>query len=158
MSTSSGQPRGCSCTPWPPASARSSICTASGPSHWTRAADRSSTTTTTLWSTSTPPAPVLTPCRWSSGLWAHYTDRGRSSSTPDPVTVGGTCRNHLRRQTEIFKATAAVENSLPTIPSYFHSLEWPFSTSGKLRLDLSAVNDISTATSEIMSLVLSGWC
>lgn len=116
-STSSGQPRGCSCTPWPPASARSSICTASGPSRWTRAAHRSSTTTTTLWSTSTPPAPVLTPCRWSSGLWAHCTDRGRSSSTLDPATVGGTRRNHLRRRTEIFKATPAVDNSLPTLPS-----------------------------------------
>ena len=115
MSTSNVQPQVCSCTRWPPASAKRSICTASGRSHSTRTADRSSTTTTTPWSTSTRPAPVLTPCLWSSGLWAPCTDRGRSVSTQDPATLGRTHRTHLHRPTEIFKVTAVVNNSLQTI-------------------------------------------
>lgn len=139
-STSNVQPRVCSCTPWPPASARRSICTASGPSQATRTADQSSTTTTTLWSTSTPPAPVPTPCPWSSELWALCTDRGRSSSTPDPVILGDNhrmnrwqplrCQMLLRILPKLFCHRSA------SVELCFCNWNDLFSTSGKLKLDL----------------------
>lgn len=160
MSTSNVQPRVCSCTRWPPASARRSICTASGPSQATHTADQSSTTTTILWSTSTPPAPVLTPCLWSSELWAHCTDRGRSSSTPDPVILGDNHRmNHTYRwQSLRWQMLLRILSKLFCHCSAFVELffcNWNdlFSTSGKLKLGLSSYNEISTATFKLLSLV-----
>lgn len=116
-STSNVRPQASSCTPWRPASARRSICTASGHFQWTRMAKQLNTTTTTPWSTSTPPAPVLTPCPWSSGRWARCTDRGRSGSTQGAVRwrTAGTRFKAVQH----FPVTACLVRTL-----YYYFLDW----------------------------------
>lgn len=143
--TSSGPPPVCSCTRWPRASARRSTSTGSGPSHWTRWGNQSSTTTTTPWSTSTRPAPVRTPCPWSSGRWAHCTDRGRSASTPGPVTLRGARRRSPERNSRRSDFLLYFLNPVNGMTFFYLELCGGFFHCWVLPFD-----DISMATSEIM--------
>lgn len=118
--TSSGPPPVCSCTRWPRASVRRSTSMGSGRSRWTPWGDRSSTTTTTPWSTSTRPAPVLTPCPWSSGRWAHCTNRGRSASTQGPVTL----RRNLDRNSSCTALLLYFDNPVNGMTFFLSAALW----------------------------------
>lgn len=159
MCTSSVRPPGSSCTRWQLASVRKSIFTASGPFRSTRRENRSNTTTTILLSTSTPPARVLTPCLWSSGPWAHCTDRGRCSSTPGAVMWRRDHRsrsraNSLKGDLHGNHSFDCCRTFMKLDLTYFRQLEWTFFLFRALFCDLFdccvlLFHEISMATLKI---------